>query len=319
MFLWKNIAALPFMILGFLFFMEKRWWPFALASAAVFLTHRTTAVFYSLTIGCSLVYWQIRHKKFWWLAGELVAAGAVTFALFPHIRATIDQLINNNNYYVRTGLFLEGQNILLLLWPVILLALPGIWWHIRRRQHSLPIIFLAVSLLWFALKLPFYRRVLIYLDLGLICFAASFLGDVALRTTKLKIAAGIVMVFLIYTATGFAWAKYPLISPTEVEELRHFSGGGFILAVSANDAPWLAGYVSHARLGAPGLLEDPHTYQEWLDFWQGRHQLHFISEYPRPLFFYERSYRLQGPLTKCLRQVSDNFFRYDFSCNPQTD
>ncbi len=132
----------------------------------------------------------------------------------------------------------------------------------------------------------------------------------------MKAALGIVLVFLAFRSFQFVMAKYPYISATEIAEIKTFNPPpGFILAISADDAPWLDAYAQNQRLGAPGLLEDPHTYQEWLSFWQGQNQRQFIAHYPRPLYFYQRSWHLPNlDVGKCLMPLTQNFSQVNFEC-----
>jgi hypothetical protein len=310
MYLWKNIIALPFLLLGFKFLSEKKYWPWILCSFMILLTHRTTAIFYLLTVGIYLLCLQLRAKRYFWILGATAAGIVIVFAFWSKLYPIYINLIYNNNEYVRTGLFLEGQNLFALLWPILLLALPGLYLYWKRKQNSLLIIFTAVCALWIIFKLPFFHRVWIYVDLSLVGFAAYFLGQINYASKWLKIAAIIVIVFLGYRAIDYTLNKEPSIYPEEVAEIQNFNRTGFVLAVSANDAPWLLGYAKNVRLGAPGLFEDPHTYQQWLDFWAGKNQNEFLANYPRPLYFYQRSYRMQGQINSCLSPLSQNFSQY---------
>jgi hypothetical protein len=321
MFLWKNIAALPFFILGFAFLLQKRWTAFIASSAAILLLHRTTGIVYLLTISLYFCWQLIKSKKYNHLILLLIAYCLLLTAgyyLF-NLKSVIFNLLHHGNFYVRTGLFLEEQNLFYIFWPLLALGISGLILYIKNKESSLLNIFFAVCAIWFIFKLPFYRRILLYIDLALIFYAAYFLSSIN-YTKKLKIALVVILIFLGYRAINHTLTTLPLITPGQVQEIRNFKNpGSFILAVSANDASWLIGYTENARLGAPGLFEDPHTYEDWQEFWQGRNQISFISKYPRPLYFYQRTYRLEGPITKCFRQVSPNFFQYDFTCESYSE
>ncbi len=356
MFLWKNAMALPFLFLGFTllenavnetnnknqtlpeqqksdkssissltgfgFLRKKNWWGFASSSLLILLLHRTTAIIYFLTLGLYLIWAQIKSKSYKTLIAIILGAClllAACYLLFP-IKSIISNLINNNNYYVSTGLFLQGQDLFSLWWPTAFLALAGLIIYLKRKQQPLLPIFTGLCLVWLAFKLPFYRRILIYLDLAVICFAAYFLGQINYARKGMKIALCIIFIFLIYRQVTFILAKTPLIYQPEIAEIQNFNQPpGFLLAVSADDAPWLLAYSKNQRLGAPGLLEDPHTYNEWQDFWQGQNQRQFLSYYPRPLYFYERSWRLpQVGTALCLIPISPNFFQMDYKCLEKT-
>jgi len=191
MYLWKTVLALPFLVLGFKFLAEKKYWAWAACSAVILLTHRTTAIFYFGAIALYFVYWQIRAKKIYWLAGEAAAPIVAAVLLWPTLQPIYVNLIYNNNEYVRTGLFLEGRSRLLLLWPVLLLGLPGLYFHLKRGKNPLLAIFFGLSVVWVIFRLPFFHRIWIYIDLSLIGFAAYFLGQIDFSKKKLRTAAAI--------------------------------------------------------------------------------------------------------------------------------
>jgi hypothetical protein len=166
----------------------------------------------------------------------------------------------------------------------------------------------------------------LYFDLSLIIFSAYFLsyslssrgedGERSKIRKYFKLALIIVLGFLAFRLGNFSLQKLPFIYRNEINELQNFhSPTGFILAVSANDAPWLLAFTHGYRLGAPGLLEDPHTYPDWQNFWQGQNQRHFIASYPRPLYIYQRDWQLpKFNLSNCLKPLSPNFSEVDFTC-----
>ncbi len=325
MYLWKNIVALPLLVLGFKFLEEKKYWQLAICFLAVLLLHRTTAILFGLALGIYFIIETIKQKK--WRLLSTCAAVAILFGVAGyfalHLKSIILNLIYNNNYYVTTGLFMEGTNFWRVWWPFLLLALPGLYLFIKKRQHPILSIFTVVLLVWIVFKFPFYRRMLLYLDLCLIVYAAYFLSLVDYSRKFMKAALGIIIAVLLIRSADFALSQTPLISSANVAEIKNFhpaGGFGFILAVSANDAPWLLAYANPAaRLGAPGLLEDPHTYQQWKDFWQGQNQRTFLSYYPRPLYFYQRSYRLPPfGASQCLTPLTQNFSQLDYGCLEKT-
>lgn len=322
MFLYKNAFALPFLILGYKYLMAKRWQPFVFCTAAILFIHRTTAIIYLLAIGFYSIWMMIKNKK-WKLLTSLGAIFGLLFAacyfLLP-LKSIIFNLIKNNNYLVRTGLFLPYNNPLALIWPMLILAMLGVFIYIKQKENILPFLFSIICILWIMFNLPFYRRIWIYFDLSLIIFASYFLSA-AISKNKLPKSAVIVIiivmiVFSSYRFINFTIAHKPLIIQSEIQELKNFNpASGMVLAVSANDAPWILAYVHSQRLGAPGLLEDPHTYQEWQDFWQGLHQREFIAKYPRPLYFYQRDWQLPPMgIALCLKPISKNFSEVNFAC-----
>ncbi len=318
MFLYKHALALPFFILGFKFALEKRWGWFMASTCLILLTHRTTAIIYVLTLG---LYWTglfIKQKKYKPLmVGYALLILSLLFGFFfLNLQSIIFNLIRHNNLNVRTGLLFDQENILKYVWPLLPLALAGMVTSYKQKTHILWLILSGVCLVWLTFHLPFYRRVWLYFDLSLIIFSAYFLSHLNWQKPSAKIAFGIILGFLAFRLVNFSLQKLPFIYRDEINELQNFhSPTGFILAVSANDAPWLLAYTNGYRLGAPGLLEDPHTYPDWQKFWQGQNQRQFIASYPRPLYLYQRDWQLPKlNLGNCLKPLSPNFSEVDFAC-----
>lgn len=315
-FLWKNVLALSFLLLSFKFLEERRWKLFIFSSLMILLTHRTTAIIYILTLLIYFTHQFIKQKKYKLLvfgSSLITICLATSYTLLP-IKSIISNLINNNNSYVRTGLFLENQNLFAIWWPFLALALPGIFLYLKNRRGILWPIFTTVCLLWVFFHLPFYRRIIIYLDIAVIYFSAHFLNQLNFRAWQVKTSIGLIFIFLLFSAQNFIRSRPVWISSPEIEEIKKFktkTPGNFVLAVSANDAPWLLGFGNEIRLTAPGLFEDRNTYEQWQTFWAGQNQKEFLWKYPRPLYFYQRSYKLSGEINNCLSQVSKNFFEYN--------
>lgn len=318
MYLWKNIVALPILLLGFKFLEEKKYFYLVLCALAILVLHRTTAIVFILALMIYGILELIRQKKFRLLMG--LASAALIIGLsgfyFLHLKSIILNLIYNNNYYVTTGLFMEGTNFFWVWWPFLLLVLPGLYIYLKKRQHPILPIFTAILVVWIVFKFPFYRRLLLYLDICILAYGAYFLSLVDYSKRYFKVALGIIIAVLFLRSANYALSQTPLISAQDANEIKTFNyPKGFILAVSADDAPWLLAYAQNYRLGAPGLLEDPHTYQQWKDFWQGQNQRSFLSYYPRPLYIYQRSYRLPAfNAGACLTPLTPNFFQLDYKC-----
>ena len=318
MFLYKNAFALPFLILGLKFFNEKKWQLFFLSSLIILLSHRTTAIIYFLTLGLYWTWLLLKQKKYTLLviSYSLLVISSLSCFFFLNLKSIILNLVEHNNYNVRTGLFFGDENILKHIWPLLPLTITGLVISIKRKTNTLVLFLTGLCLVWIIFHLPFYRRIWLYFDLSLIMLSSYFLSELNYSKKYLKLALGIIIIFFAFRFSQFTWAKDPLISKQEIKELKNLDAKNiFILAVSANDAPWLLAFTNGYRLGAPGLLEDPHTYEEWQNFWQGQNQRQFISNYPRPLYLYHRDWQLpKFNLGNCLKPISRNFSEIDFVC-----
>lgn len=313
LFLFKTALALIFLLLAFKFLIDRRYWLFGICSALLLISHRTTAIFYLLTLAAYGAYEMIRQRRWRWLAAGFAAAviaGIVGYILF---RDSLAVFLRYPNQYVVQGIFLPNLNFWTIDWMYILLAIPGVWLYIKHKRNPIILIFLLITALWSLFKLPFYYRVLQYIDLGLILFGAYALANLSKKRALQIILGLLVIVVAGWQVIRFNTQKYPLIDTADTQEISNFNRqhpGSFVLAVSANDAPWLLGYAEATRLGAPGLFEDNHTYDQWIAFWSGQNQQEFLNEFPKPLYLYQRSFVVNGPITSCLQQISNNFYFY---------
>lgn len=314
MFLWKNQLALIGLILAFAFLIQKRYLWFSVASLLVLLTHRTTSIVLILTCGLYLLFEQVRAKKWKYLTLEFGGVILLLAVTWSKIWSSVNAFMQVPNRALIDGVFLTSINYWLSALPYLLLAIPGLYFYIKKERHALLPIFVIVTTVWTLLRLPFYNRMVIYVDFGLILLAAYAVANI-FRGKIWKM--GIFVTLLLITGfmgVRFLLQSYPLISLKDVAEIQEFSPiqpGSFVLALNGNDAPWLLGYLKNSRLGAPGLFEDGSSYEQWLRFWAGESQETFLQKYPQPLYVYERSFQLHGPVESCLISVSRFFYKFN--------
>lgn len=261
------------------------------------------------------LYEQLKKRQ--WKAVALQGAGAALFLFLarPWWLGPLQRFIGGQNQAVYEGIFLYGQNYVWLAWPVLAAGALGAYGYIKRREHSLPIVFLTVSTLWVVLHLPFYNRMLLYVDAAFILFAAQWFAELTAARTRRAALAAVLLLCTAYLGVSCALHKTPLIAGSELDDIavRQFPPGSFVVALSADDAPWLLGYLpAGVRLAAPGLFEDRHTYGQWSALWAGQAGSEFFSSYPRPLFLYSRSYAVPEPLVSCTKKQDGNFS--EFAC-----
>ncbi len=319
MFLWKTGLALPLFVWGLKCARNKNYLQLLIVILLLLITHRTSAIFFLLSIGAHLLVTQIQTKQWKLLALEGSLLG-ISIAIFwtRLINLWNNTFTSTDQYFVRDGIFFYGQNKLLIVWPLLLLAAYGLYRFYKDKQSLLVPLLGLTTLVWMLMRLPFYNRMLIYFDLALICLGAYALAILFHRYKSNMVITGVLCVFIIfigYRGAHAALTKPPLITKTELEELKNFKTNTqvpFVLATSANDAPWLLGFLQNSRLGAPGLFEDTHLEREWQTFWQGQHMEEFLSSFPQPLYLYHRSFPIN--LTDCLIPVSPHFTH--FICSP---
>lgn len=319
LFLWKSLAVLPFLVLSFKFAREEKWWDLTAVSVIILATNRAAALPYFSALAIYFIYRHLRSRSYKILLLEIVLAafflplGYKFFSL-----QNLTEKLAAAGLFETTGPFLENQNLLAVWWPMLILGAIGLFYYLKNKNHALPVFFFLFCAVWYALRLPAYSQALVYLDLCLILFAAYFLGQLNLKPLPIKLLFAGLIFFLAALAGVYIFHKQPLISEKQIEEIKNFSQKeGQVLSVAPSDAPWLLGYLNEEyQLAAPGLFEDAHTEQAWQDFWIGKNQINFIAPYPRPLYFYQRSRTLTGPLAKCLEPISENFSKYTAQCKP---
>jgi len=336
-FLWKNIAALPafaygLFLTGRMLLQERTrrdWVVLGCCMLWLLVTHRTSAIIFFLTVGLCLFFYQLKHKLWKFIAIEamLVGLGAVVF--WDRIWMTATNLIYNNNYYVREGIFLNAHSLVYIFWLPALLALFYIISNLRTfknlKPHAVWGVLLVLTLGWYLFKLPFYNRILVFFDLALVFYAVLGLAKLfSFRNSFLRYGVvPLVCIVAVVQAGWFVLQKEPIVTTEQVAEIQEFtnpdtralpglnvSDWPTILVVSADDASIVWGYAQQTHVKAPGLFGDTKTYEEWKDFWADKNQKQFLGTYQRPLFLYQRSYHISGEASPCLQQITQNFYEY---------
>lgn len=315
MFLWKTVLALPLLVVGLWALQTKKYVILTGTVLALLITHRTSVILLLLTIGAWEIFRVCKNKN-WRLFGLYVLGfGCVVGLYHSALHQFWHTLFNPSNANVAEGIFPIGNGAIFTLAIFILLACLGSKALIKQKQLGTVILFTGLCGVWVLLHLPFFHRVYIYFDLGLLILGGTGLATFwhSLRHAALKGLAGILAAALLFSNMYFAVNSSSLIAGKEIQEIGSFSPSEpapFVLAVSADDAPWLLGYLQHARLAAPGLFEDIRSESAWQKFWYGEERHIFLSGYPKPLYLYDRSFKLSGPITQCLTKVSPNFSKF---------
>jgi hypothetical protein len=310
LFLLKGEVGLILLLLSFAALIRQRYVLASVLGVLLLFSHRTSVLMYGLALGCFVLWEQIKKKQLWLVLLEVAAIALSLFVFRSVWLGPVHAFLGGQNQAVLEGVFLYGQSFIGVVWPFVIAAAIGIYFYVKNKQHPLLLIFFLVTVLWSVFHLPFYNRVLLFVDVGLILFTAYFFASSWLVP---KVRLAVISLFLIvmsYNVLSFLARYQPLISSSEISEIeqRHFPPGSFVVALSANDAPWLLGYLPYGvRLSAPGLFEDRHTYGEWVAFWSGETDYTFFAGLPRPLYVYARSFEAPPGMQKCLREVSTNF------------
>lgn len=309
MFLWKAAYGQMLLLATYLLIQKKKfYWEF-LPVIIIAITHKTTAI---MAMASLLPYYVLEPAKRRILV--LSALGIISIIILFALNGYnyILQLVNSD---VENGQFFNIAQYLRYTWYLIPAASFGIYQSVKSRTHLPWLSLLAVSILFILFKIAFHERLIMYADLALVFFAALTIA--ALKFNKHFQLVAAILLILLAMGNFLAFTKHhanPRITETEIEELRQFSRshqGAFVVALSAQDAPWLlANLGGNIRLAAPGLFEDKKSRTEWEHFWLQPKNSAFLNSYPQPLFLYHRSSRLYPNSWECLQKISAHFFKY---------
>lgn len=212
MFLFKNIFAIIFMIFGFRFIHEKKWFLFLLSFFIVSISHKTTFVIYLASIFIYFLWLNLSQKRYWLVLITTVCPVVLALFAMKHNFLVNHLIYWGQNENVRDGIFLFGKDFLILTAPYLILAVLGLSRYLKKieKENPLPILLLIISGAWIIFKMPFYHRILIFLDMVLIIFASYFVSSVNLKRASAKIPLLGLATILISASLYFNYSKEPL-------------------------------------------------------------------------------------------------------------
>jgi hypothetical protein len=313
MFLWKNLFALIFFVLTLKLIREKR---YLLAFAPIALTvisHRTSTIILFIILSCYGLYELIRNRSYKSLGILIILSAATTTRLYPKLHEQWTWFFAQQNSTLTEGALVYLPTYILSGLPLIVISIIGIIHYKNKPKIILLYITGTISLLWIVCGLPFFNRIVPYFDIALILIAAYFIAALA-TTTSRKIIVGGILVWMILINAIFTIDQSPLITQQEIEEIKSMPPHNpetLVLALSAEDAPWLLGYVPGLRVAAPGLFENKHSYEEWQHFWLQNDEKIFLTRYSRPLILYQRSRKPSAEILVCAPEISPNVLSYE--------
>ncbi len=314
MFLWKNLFAFVFFVLAIKFICEHKHKPAILFALLTIMLHRTTGLILILSLAAYAIWLLIEKRYHKIVALSVVAITFTALWSLPLLNKFVLQQFGNSNRDVFNGIFLTFPEYALYSLPLLIIGIAGFIIYPNKRKNLFLHIVAAISITAIILNLPFHNRLWPYFDIALIPYAGYFLAKFPFTTTRKIFAYGLV-IMMVFENLSFTLSQHPLITPAEIQEIKEFRTDNpetLVLALSANDAPWLLGFLNKARIAAPGLFENRHTSSEWNDFWSGTAQQKiFFTRYPRPLVLYQKSVQPGQDILECSNQISINFLQYE--------
>lgn len=305
-FLLKTALGLPLVLGAIYFYEKKKYWHVILMLGLLLLTHRTSLI---VAAGVILVDFIIRQRSIRKISLAILG-GAALAGIGAYLRPDlVSGILSNNNKYVGAGIFLFGQNIWVIILPLIIGLGIMVWntykTNIRWTVWGTGSVLLII---WLILQLPFHNRLVPYLAIFLLLVVAGIKD----KRWFVGIASATLVFNLVFT-NQLINNKSPIATEEDVIEIQEVTEEykPTVIAVDANDATALWAWALDSNVVAPGLFGDDKKYEDWKNFWENRDQINFLAEYKKPILLYQRSYQIQGDVDKCLEQVSNHFYLFD--------
>lgn len=314
-FFFKQAVALPLLLFALLALERERYAAAAVLGILIVLSHQTTSVLFLAIAGTGFLLHTAYEKRIrlrYALAGTAVAAAYLL--LHPHVG---DKLASPPS-----GVFISGTDYLLWSLPLFALALIGARRSLLIVRKS-PVLAGALALCgaFVLFHLPFYSRVYVFLDLLLALPAAAGVVS-ALAWLKDKPAAvrgAAVLLGIIAVAAPLVWREYraePTIAPAAHETVLGLSSLPLESAIitSPDLLPWAQGW-SAAHVYAPGIFKEPHSLNEWAEYWShesAASDRRFLSTFPQPAYILARD--LEGSyIPPCAKAIQPYLYTVE-SC-----
>jgi hypothetical protein len=318
--LYKNAFALCLILLAFIAYERRQFWPLALLDITIALSHKTSAIIYLVTLATLVV---VDHKRW----RELLLHGAITAACFALV-AFGGSVGGSALGTSAVAVFLEWNDYIVFSFGLFLAAgFAAFYW----KTLSIPKTLIAFALAGFAfpiLHLPFYERIFVFTDIALIAFAAYGLdllfAKIDFDTESGYAAYGYFVLICIVVGLQLGNLQsrvrqlQPLETQTKLEQISTIGNlippEGLLLTTNA-EAPWYEGWTL-AHITAPGMLRDTHSFDAWVTFWESTstpEQIAFLNTFPQPLYVSTLGNfaDLISTPPPCLTKIAPNLLRND--------
>lgn len=288
-FFFKEVVALPLFLFALYSLEKKRYAWAALSGIAIVLTQQTTSILFLLVAGAGLLIRALKTRTLS-IQSVLMYTGVVgTYLLLhPHVAQKIAR--------PPVGVFVTQTEYLLWSVPLILCALVGLRAAIRTlKQHDILTAALMVPLAFALFHLPFYNRIYIFLDMFLIIPAAfgieHMIARFSARMPQYRLPIVCLLILIVSIPCMYLLrTEPPLIDTTTRAALVTLTALPVGSAVITSPAllPWVQGW-SLVHVYAPGNLKEPHTAQEWGQYWSHQDtsfEYTFLASFPQPLYIF---------------------------------
>ena len=288
----KNIIAIPLLLLTFYFYKKNKPKLFILTAALTGATHRPTFLILIL----SYLALTIKQKSKKDLI-SIIKIGILTLifylgfikqAILPLITPVTQSLIQPGT---APGTFIDFFTYQYSILTYLPFALIGLIYLIKQKDYNLIFFSTIIPLAIVYFQFFFFNRFIIHLDLFLIIL--SGIGFSILIQYKKKLGTIITIILLISAGvlvTQEALNSKPLINNQELEAVQYLQNteeNAYVMATTSLYSPYVLGYSGRKTI-APGLFEyNKHDKQEWINFWTTKNieeVKQFLNEYQKPLY-----------------------------------
>jgi hypothetical protein len=290
----KNILAIPLLLLTFYFYKKKRTKLFILMAALTGATHRPTFLILALSY-LALIIKQRSKKDLM----NLIKIGVLTLifylgfikqAILPLIAPVTQSLMQPGT---SPGTFIDFFTYQYSILTYLPFALIGLFYLIKQKDYNLIFFSTVISLAIVYFQFFFFNRFIIHLDLFLIILAG--IGFSTLIQYRKRLGTIITIILLISAGvlvTQEALNTKPLITNGELEAIQYLQNteeDAYVMTTASLYSPYVLGY-SERKTIAPGLFEyNKHDKQEWINFWATKkieEIKQFLNEYQKPLYIF---------------------------------
>ena len=290
----KNILAIPLLLLTFYFYKKKRTKLFILTAALTGATHRPTFLILIL----SYLALTIKQKSKKDLI-NLIKIGVLTLvfylgfikqAILPLIAPVTQSLIQPGT---SPGTFIDFFTYQYSILTYLPFALIGLFYLIKQKDYNLIFFSTIITLAIVYFQFFFFNRFIIHLDLFLIILAG--IGFSILIKNYKKLGTIITIILLISAGvlvTQEALNAKPLINNEELETIKYLQNteeNSYVMTTASLYSPYVLGYSERNTI-APGLFEyNKHDKQGWINFWTTKdieEIKQFLNEYEKPLYIF---------------------------------
>jgi hypothetical protein len=205
--------------------------------------------------------------------------------IYPYL---ISQFISTTSNLVGGGggTFFNLRSYFFYSIPLLAFAITGFF----KAKNALALkIVGALSAMIVLFNLFFHNRFIIYFDIFVIIFAAVGF-DFLIRRSKVfgqVLLYSFLAVFAVLIVMHSLQAQ-PLLDDGELDAIVNLNNvlpsNASLLVTHKFYSPWIEGYVDRHVI-APGLFDNNKmSYDEWIDFWQGKNRPEYLSRYSSPLY-----------------------------------